>query len=593
YLFDRVGNLIQRQNNALGLTENFCYDDLHRLVKSALGSDAYCNTGNNLTVVYEPNGNIQSRSDVASGATWTYHATRKHAVSQAGAGSLTYAYDENGNAISRHGNPIVWNSYDYPTSIGGTGESVALYYDGNHARWKQEYDKTGEPLETTIYAGGLLEKVAKGTLIDWRHYIQAGGKTIAVYSRQNGGTNTLRYTLEDHQGSVANITTDAGAPYVGESFTAFGNRRNPTTWSGAPTTGDVALINAVSRHGYTGHEFLGSLGLNHMNGRVQDAIIGRFLSADPFIADPSNTQSYNRYSYLNNNPMSFTDPTGFLPDPVLDPVIVTEPRPAPPPPPSGGPGPGSYGFAPTYGSPTSVYGGPLLNPNGFRPPVPPPASSIPTVLPPKAVAAVTTGNAVAEGGVESGKCPTCIIVDGVSYAVEEQIVSDMACGKFGDCTTRPVLRADCGANPGSRSSSCDALGDVALFETLATLGVGRAAISGGNVVRSGLRTAEEAGMSARDILRIQNAANRTHQDIIVIGSRARGVRYPNDWDYILTGPSRARGSAASSLPRGLSGGEMSASGNWTGIDIFQNYNPVARNFLERNPKLPHVIFTPR
>jgi hypothetical protein len=53
------------------------------------------------------------------------------------------------------------------------------------------------------------------------------------------------------------------------------------------------------------------MNLNHMNGRVQDAVTGRFLSADPHIPDPGDPQSYNRYSYVINNPLSQTDPTGF------------------------------------------------------------------------------------------------------------------------------------------------------------------------------------------------------------------------------------------------------------------------------------------
>ena len=56
---------------------------------------------------------------------------------------------------------------------------------------------------------------------------------------------------------------------------------------------------------------LGSMGLNDFNGRIQDAVTGRFLSADPYVPDPGNTQSFNRYSYALNNPMSFTDPSGF------------------------------------------------------------------------------------------------------------------------------------------------------------------------------------------------------------------------------------------------------------------------------------------
>ena len=49
----------------------------------------------------------------------------------------------------------------------------------------------------------------------------------------------------------------------------------------------------------------------HMNGRIYDPTIGRFLQADPVIQDPYNTQSLNRYSYVMNNPLSYTDPTGY------------------------------------------------------------------------------------------------------------------------------------------------------------------------------------------------------------------------------------------------------------------------------------------
>jgi RHS repeat-associated protein len=139
---------------------------------------------------------------------------------------------------------------------------------------------------------------------------------VAIYSRNSAGTNTVNYVLEDHQGSIASIITNSTpgpvADYVSESFTAYGNRRSGETWSGAPSSGDETLINGVSRQGYTWQTALGaSMGLNHMNGRVQDAITGRFLSPDPNIPNPRNTQSWNRYSYVNNNPLTLIDPSGF------------------------------------------------------------------------------------------------------------------------------------------------------------------------------------------------------------------------------------------------------------------------------------------
>ena len=52
------------------------------------------------------------------------------------------------------------------------------------------------------------------------------------------------------------------------------------------------------------------MGFIHMNGRVYGPQIGIFLGADPYTQVPYNTQSYNRYSYVMNNPLKYTDPSG-------------------------------------------------------------------------------------------------------------------------------------------------------------------------------------------------------------------------------------------------------------------------------------------
>jgi hypothetical protein len=49
-----------------------------------------------------------------------------------------------------------------------------------------------------------------------------------------------------------------------------------------------------------------------MNGRVYDPVLGRFLSADPFVGSAYDSQDYNRYSYVGNNPMNATDPSGYF-----------------------------------------------------------------------------------------------------------------------------------------------------------------------------------------------------------------------------------------------------------------------------------------
>src|ERR1700690_3001659 len=106
-----------------------------------------------------------------------------------------------------------------------------------------------------------------------------------------------------------------------------------------------------------------------MNGRVEDAILGRFLSPDPHITDPTNAQNYNRYSYVLNNPLTFRDPTGF--DPCVPDgagfttcTVGSEGAPAAP----GG------GFGPSISSPpasilptrTPSVPGQFYNPSGFN-----------------------------------------------------------------------------------------------------------------------------------------------------------------------------------------------------------------------------------
>jgi RHS repeat-associated protein len=208
---------------------------------------------------------------------------------------------------------VSWTSYNHPSAINSAGESVQFAYKQDHTRWSAIYSGSAG-LETTYFIGDLLEKVITAGSNDYRHYIFAGGTKVAIYSRISGGTNALHYVREDHLGGVSGILNSDGTSDVKESFTAFGARRSSCTWSGPPTSGGLQAINAVTPHGFTWQTALGSMGLNDMNGRIQDAVTGRFLSPDPTIPNPGFTQSFNRYSYVNNNPLTYADPSGFDPD---------------------------------------------------------------------------------------------------------------------------------------------------------------------------------------------------------------------------------------------------------------------------------------
>jgi len=80
------------------------------------------------------------------------------------------------------------------------------------------------------------------------------------------------------------------------------------------TDSAISLANILppTTREFTGHESVQGMDIIHMNGRIYDLTLGRFLQADPHIQAPKNSQNYNRYSYVLNNPLSYTDPTGYF-----------------------------------------------------------------------------------------------------------------------------------------------------------------------------------------------------------------------------------------------------------------------------------------
>ncbi|MDQ7015499.1 MAG: RHS repeat-associated core domain-containing protein [Gammaproteobacteria bacterium] len=108
-------------------------------------------------------------------------------------------------------------------------------------------------------------------------------------------------------GSVTAISNNVGRVLERYDYRAFGQRYRVATQSPLNPIGEL-----FTRRGYTGHEEIEEMGLIHMNGRVYDPKLARFLSADPHVQLPDSTQGFNRYAYVQNNPIKYTDPSGFL-----------------------------------------------------------------------------------------------------------------------------------------------------------------------------------------------------------------------------------------------------------------------------------------
>jgi len=206
--------------------------------------------------------------------------------------------------------------------------TLSFVYGPEHQRIRQQVRIAGNAPSalssgSTWYLHGegeqalSYEKEVKDSgLVEHRHYLQAGGMVFAMFVTRTGSTGAMagqkptatRYFHQDHLGSIAAIADEGGQLIERLAYDPWGKRRHVDGYSD-PTD---SLIGWSTERGYTMHEHLDEIGVIHMNGRVYDPLISRFLSADPFIQSPQDLQSHNRYAYVLNNPLAYTDPSGYF-----------------------------------------------------------------------------------------------------------------------------------------------------------------------------------------------------------------------------------------------------------------------------------------
>ena len=202
------------------------------------------------------------------------------------------------------GRTLTYTSFNIPATIAGGSTTLTFSYGPDHQRFQQV-----SPQGTTVYINGsgiLAEKfTGTGGTWQWNDYLFAGGAMVGVHYEFSTGTTENRYFHKDNLGSVAALTDDSGAVAEQDSYDAWGKRRYP---NGSDDTTDS--ITSQTTRGFTSQEELQDVALLHFNGRVYDPYVARFTSADPLVGAEFSTQGWNRYSYVGNNPLRYTDPTG-------------------------------------------------------------------------------------------------------------------------------------------------------------------------------------------------------------------------------------------------------------------------------------------
>jgi RHS repeat-associated protein len=298
YTYDDAGNMISRGDVRQGLSEAFTFDNLDRLTSGLVAG------GTTATYAFDVVGNITEKSD--AGNPYLYTTSKVHAVTEITVGGTTknLSYDSNGNLSTGDDVPtITWSSYNKPTQL----TKGAITYNFSYGPDRSRYKKV-KGTDTTYYIGNGFERINKFNSTEYRHMIRANGKVVMMRKDFTAGVMNHQYVHRDHLGSVTALTKESDGSVIERySYDAWGMRRNPTTW--APAT-----ITAYEQRGYTGHEHLDDIGIIHMNGRIYAPKLGRMVNPDPMTPAPENGQSFNRYTYVFNNPLKYSDPSGFLPN---------------------------------------------------------------------------------------------------------------------------------------------------------------------------------------------------------------------------------------------------------------------------------------
>ena len=296
------GNLNYWQDNNKNLKETFTYDAIDRLKTATVGDlIGPSTTIPPLTLNYDDAGNITTKSDIGN---YKYNSPTK--PNQVNAVQNTNAL------ISNITQDITYNAFDKIQNIVEGGESAIFEYGPDQGRIKAEY-ANALGTKTRLYLDDY-EKETDGLNTREIHYISSPNGLIANYVIENGVANTY-FIYSDYLGSPKTITNANGNTIYEQNFDAWGQRRNPNTWDYSATP----LPPSWLYRGFTGHEHLPQYSLINMNGRLYDPQNGRMLQADPVLQDPSLSQNYNRYSYALNNPLKFTDPSGYVyADPIND-----------------------------------------------------------------------------------------------------------------------------------------------------------------------------------------------------------------------------------------------------------------------------------
>nr|WP_228456974.1 RHS repeat-associated core domain-containing protein [Chryseobacterium sp. LAM-KRS1] len=318
YSFDAIKNELKSRTTGgdFNIIETFDYDDNNRLINwTDPVNGVKPQTSRN---VYDIKGRILENDQVG---------TIKY-------GNSSKIYQPTGMTLNATGtqnynNDLVqsinYNENNDPVFIDGEKGDVAFQYGLTSMRQRVTYggnfnaDMDGR--FTKFYnEDGSFEIQVDNTNGKEKHVLYIAGtpyeSNIIYVKSYEESTGSYKFLHKDYLGSILAISDEAGNKLEQRHFDAWGNITHFKKATKQTLT-DRDLINSfiasgglLVDRGYTSHEYFPEVGIVHMNGRLYDPLLRRFLNADENIQDPTNTQNYNKYGYVLNNPLLFNDPSG-------------------------------------------------------------------------------------------------------------------------------------------------------------------------------------------------------------------------------------------------------------------------------------------
>ncbi len=342
YDYDRSGNIKnmtdQRGNKIIqgidtSATQRFEYDALSRMT-FAEGSyrDSSNHQPHHNTYSYDAIGNLTKMRRKTFSFSGNTPSRLSHVNGQRVDGSaynVNVHFDSSGNVTIKQGNGANWYySYDLDNRLTEarnttSGEVVSFEYDHAGQRIKKVFQRSDGSQVATWYVDKTFERRRDSKqnedLITL--YVYGNGQKLFSQTRYRerstqrltGNTTSslpigMFFYHSDHLGSSTLVTDSAGKERTRLSYLPFGQLDRDHS---------VGLDSVT--HKFTSQELDEETGLYYYNARYYDPEIGRFLTADSIVPNPGNGQAFNRYAYVYNNPLFYTDPSGH--DPITAAVV--------------------------------------------------------------------------------------------------------------------------------------------------------------------------------------------------------------------------------------------------------------------------------